>query len=162
KIVAEFHQATGASVIPPKSAVATGSYRGLASVFGASTYTTVDGMIPADLSPEHDAQFARLAKDLKVDAVILMANSYTLNRDDGSIQTTAMDRYEVAIVGSDGKRLWHEKDMVETRPSEASAAGLGSSIVGMIPKEEAESLLREVTLKAVQNFSSHFSQKRGG
>jgi hypothetical protein len=101
----------GVETVPLSQVVASPGYQGLPAIADAKDYTAPPGMKPLpDDEPADDAQFAALAKELGVDAVMVIRNYWSARLDSQSGAPYAHDVMHVLVVGSNGRRLWEQRE----------------------------------------------------
>lgn len=142
------------------SAAAAPSYTKLPTVWSEASYVNAKGLKPLKDADENDLLFAQVARELKVDAVMIFSHTWSLIKDEGSTRPYASDIFEVTIVDSTGKRVWAQRDSVESAKADLSLSGFGASLVGAIKDEDAIPLTKEATMKAVDKFLAAWVEKK--
>lgn len=160
EMLAKLNRAGGVTFSMDNRPSAARSYASLPKVMGDSQYVNYSTLKPVKIGGDVEADMGKLAKELKVDGVMIMSHYWLIDRDKDSSRPYATDIFEVAIYNTEGKKVWKQKESVESAHAELSGGGFGTALVGAITEKDAQSTTREATLKAVDKFVTAWNDNK--
>lgn len=153
-------KAVGAEVLPLEKVVAAPGYDRLPAL-SSSGIVGARPLRPLDLSREHDVALGRFAAALGVDAVVAVANEYTVVTDRDSARQRAEVEFSLVVVSADGTRLWEQAETLQSPPAEQTLEQRSRENVGVVSDEVASALCRQAVKQGLDLFAAAWSEKAG-
>ncbi len=153
-------KAVGAELLPLEKVAAAPGYARLPALSSSGT-VGARPLRPLDLSPKNDVALGRFASELGVDAVVAVANEYTVVTDRDSARQHAEVEFTLVVVGADGTRLWEQAETLQSPPAEQTPEQRSRENVGVVSDEVANALCRQAVKQGLDLFAAAWTEKAG-
>lgn len=153
----------GVDVVPAGKALESRAYDALPEVVPSRDWTHLNDMIPVDIDlPEAVPALAALARDLGVDAVVVVRHEWSVGRDrfDVAETVTAFDRCALLVVSADGQKLWHDTVVARVPVHQTFAGAYSVGMNGATWADEARQLARSTSREALELLARRYREGR--
>lgn len=146
-------------VVPARTAMRSKFYDAVPEALPATWWTQLNGMLAVDVDNDlTPAALGALARDLDVDAAIVIRHEWFLSRDsyDRSFTIWAWDRCTVLVVGRRGDILWRETATAREPLQMVWGLGTIGGINGTVQLEQTRQLARTTAHTAWAELEANF------
>jgi hypothetical protein len=159
----------GGEFLAPEKVIAVASYANLPAASFASAHFAPNGMKPVAYNkPAADPQLGQLARDLAVDAVIVMGNNWSIQKLEEGRSPRAHMSSHIVIVGADGQRLWEEDEEVDGPEMDSGSAGsVGDAFKkaaieasGALTPDQVQSMAKEAMNRLLARFDQKWKENK--
>jgi hypothetical protein len=146
-------------VLLPKAVMRSKFYDAVPEALPATSWTQLNNMLAVDIDSElTPAALGALARDLDVDATIVVRHEWFLSRDsyDRSFTIWAWDRCTILVVGRRGDILWRETTTAREPLQMVWGLGTIGGINGTVQLDQTRQLARSTAHTAWAELEANF------
>lgn len=146
-------------VVQPKAAMKSKFYDAVPEALPATSWTQLNSMLAVDIDNDlTPPALGALARDLDVDATIVVRHEWFLSRDsyDRSVTIWTWDRCTILVVGRRGDILWRETATAREPLQMVWGLGTIGGINGTVQLEQTRQLARSTAHTAWAELEANF------